>query len=67
MHSALLWLFDDPANVGWTQRTGGMAGNGFAWGQLSHLLAFVFQAAAVGSAAGSGRAPHSRSPSPLFR
>lgn len=43
MHSALLWLFDDPANVGWTQVTGTMAGNGFAWGQLSHLLAFVFK------------------------
>lgn len=43
MHSALLWLFDDPANIGWTQVTGTMAGNGFAWGQLSHLLAFVFQ------------------------
>lgn len=43
MHSALLWLFDNPANVGWTQLSGKMLGNGFAWGQLSHLLAFVFQ------------------------
>ena len=40
MHSPLMWLFDDPANVGWTQPQGS---NGFAWGQLSHLLAWVFQ------------------------
>mmetsp|Transcript_46452 Transcript_46452/g.137229 ORF Transcript_46452/g.137229 Transcript_46452/m.137229 type:complete len:275 (+) Transcript_46452:322-1146(+) len=39
MHSPLMWLFDEPANVGWTQPTGS---NGFAWGQLSHLLAWVF-------------------------
>ena len=43
MHSPLLWLFDDPANVGWTRPTGSMKGNGFAWGQLSHLLAWVLQ------------------------
>ena len=43
MHSPLLWLFDDPVNVGWTKPTGSMAGNGFAWGQLSHLLAWVLQ------------------------
>ena len=43
MHSPLLWLFDDPANVGWTRPTGSMRGNGFAWGQLSHLLAWVLQ------------------------
>merc|ERR1712166_395227 len=42
MHSPLLWLFDDSANEGWTLPTGQMAGNGFAWGQLSHLLAWVF-------------------------
>ncbi|EOD20824.1 hypothetical protein EMIHUDRAFT_458498 [Emiliania huxleyi CCMP1516] len=45
MHSALLWLFDDPSNEGWTRSTGRMSGNGFGWGQLSHLLAFVFHAA----------------------
>jgi predicted dehydrogenase len=43
MHSPLLWLFDDPSNEGWTAPTGGMAGNGFGWGQLSHLLAWVFE------------------------
>ena len=42
MHSPLLWLFDDPQNVGWTQAAEGMSGNGFAWGQLSHLLAWIF-------------------------
>ena len=43
MHSPLLWLFDDPANVGWTKPTGKMAGNGFGYGQASHILAFAFQ------------------------
>jgi len=43
MHSPLLWLFDDPRNEGWTRPSGSMANNGFAWGQLSHLLAWVFQ------------------------
>lgn len=43
MHSPLLWLFEDPANEGWTTPSGGMAGNGFGWGQLSHLLAWVFR------------------------
>jgi predicted dehydrogenase len=45
MHSPLLWLFDDEANVGWTRPEAGMAGNGFAWGQLSHLLAWIFHVA----------------------
>ena len=43
MHSPLLWLFDDPANQGWVAPSGGMVGNGFAYGQLSHLLAWVLQ------------------------
>ena len=43
MHSPLLWLFDDPANAGWTQPSPGMAGNGFGYGQLSHLLGWIFQ------------------------
>lgn len=43
MHAPLLWLFDDPANVGWCKPTGTMAGNGFGYGQLSHLLAWVFK------------------------
>jgi predicted dehydrogenase len=47
MHSPLLWLFDDPANVGWTKPTGKMAGNGFGYGQASHVLAWIFKVAAV--------------------
>ena len=43
MHSPLLWLFDEPANAGWVTPTGGMVGNGFGWGQLSHLLAWCFE------------------------
>ena len=43
MGSPLLWLFDDPANDGWTKPTGSMVGNGFGWGQLSHSLAWVFR------------------------
>ena len=42
MHAPLLWLFDDPVNVNWTKPSGTMVGNGFGYGQLSHLLAWVF-------------------------
>jgi predicted dehydrogenase len=46
MYSPLMFLFDDPANSGWTKPTGTMvqpdgSGNGFGWGQLSHVLAWV--------------------------
>jgi predicted dehydrogenase len=47
MHSPLLWLFDDPANTGWTQPSGTMVGNGFGYGQLSHLLAWVVRVARI--------------------
>lgn len=43
MGSPLLWLFDDPANTGWTKPQGSMLGNGFAWGQLSHSLASILR------------------------
>lgn len=42
MGTALLWLLDDPANQGWVKPSGKMIGNGFAWGQLSHTLAWVY-------------------------
>jgi predicted dehydrogenase len=67
MHSPLLWLFDDPRNVGWTAPVGSMTGNGFAWGQLSHLLAWVFHVtglepvsvfASMGHSASSGADLH---------
>ena len=46
MYSPLLFLFDDPANDGWVKPTGSMvqpdgSGNGFGWGQSSHVLAWV--------------------------
>jgi len=46
MYSPLMFLFDDPANSGWVKPTGTMvqsdgSGNGFGWGQLSHVLAWV--------------------------
>lgn len=46
MYSPLMFLFDDPANTGWVKATGTMvqpdgSGNGFGWGQLSHVLAWV--------------------------
>jgi predicted dehydrogenase len=46
MYSPLMFLFDDPANDGWVKPTGTMvqsdgSGNGFGWGQLSHLLGWV--------------------------
>lgn len=40
--SPLMWIFDDPSNKGWNEPTGGMLGNGFAWGQISHLLAWIY-------------------------
>jgi len=43
MGSPLLWLFNDPANEGWIQPSGSMIGNGMAWAQLSHSLAWVLR------------------------
>jgi len=40
--SPLSWLFDDPANIGWNTPSHNMLGNGFAWGQMSHLLAWIY-------------------------
>uniref|UniRef100_A0A7S2YTI0 GFO/IDH/MocA-like oxidoreductase domain-containing protein n=1 Tax=Entomoneis paludosa TaxID=265537 RepID=A0A7S2YTI0_9STRA len=40
--SPVMWVFEDPHNVGWNVPTGSMLGNGFAWGQQSHLLAWIF-------------------------
>ena len=49
MYSPLMFLFDDPANVGWVKPSGTMtqpdgSGNGFGWGQASHALAWVLGA-----------------------
>ena len=40
--SPLMWIFDDPSNKGWNEPSHGMVGNGFGWGQSSHLLGWVF-------------------------
>ena len=52
MYSPLMFLFDDPANTGWVQATGTMlqadgSGNGFGYGQLSHLLGWVLHGAGI--------------------
>jgi ecotin len=52
MYSPLMFLFDDPANDGWVKATGKMlqpdgSGNGFGYGQLSHLLGWVVQVGAL--------------------
>jgi predicted dehydrogenase len=46
MVSALSWIFDNPANIGWNETTTSssnnkMLGNGFGWGQVSHVLAWM--------------------------
>lgn len=41
--SPLSWIFDDPELVGWNKPEGDMLGNGFAWGQSSHLFAFLYR------------------------
>lgn len=35
-------VFEDPENKGWTEPSEGMDGNGFGWGQSTHLFAFLF-------------------------
>lgn len=40
--SPLKWIFEDPACVGWNEPSNGMLGNGFGWGQSSHLFAFIY-------------------------
>lgn len=42
MSSALSWIFDDPSQVGWNEPASDMLGNGFGWGQSSHLLAWIY-------------------------
>eukprot|EP01079_Euglenida_sp_SAG-EU17-18_P007736 gene7736-1385_t len=52
MYSPLMFLLDDPANDGWVKPTGSMvqrdgSGNGFGWGQVSHVLAWVLHVGAL--------------------
>jgi predicted dehydrogenase len=40
--SPLKWIFEDASNKGWNEPSPGMLGNGFAWGQSSHLFAWIY-------------------------
>ena len=40
--SPLSWIFDDPAQKNWNEPDDEMIGNGFAWGQSSHLLSWIY-------------------------
>ncbi|EJK45287.1 hypothetical protein THAOC_36102, partial [Thalassiosira oceanica] len=43
--SPLSWIFDDPAMVPWNEpdpKDSEMLGNGFAWGQQSHLVSWIY-------------------------
>jgi len=55
MNGGLMWLFDDEKNESWTSKTPWhkgedtsqdnkttMNGNGYAWGQLVHILAWIY-------------------------
>ena len=53
IYSPLMGLFDDAANTSWVKPTGSMvqadgSGNGFGWGQLSHLLGWVLFVGGLG-------------------
>ena len=43
MGSPLLWLFDNAENANWCQPSGDMLGNGFGWGQMSHIIAWALR------------------------
>ena len=43
--SPLSWIFDDPAMTPWNEpdpKDSEMLGNGFAWGQQSHLISWIY-------------------------
>lgn len=40
--SPLMEIFDDPDMKGWNEPQGNMIGNGFAWGQIAHMLGYLF-------------------------
>jgi len=51
MNGGLMWLFDDKQNESWVSKTPWqkgednktpMNGNGYAWGQLAHILAWIY-------------------------
>lgn len=49
MNGPLMWLFDDVKNVAWVSKSSSMIGNGYAWGQLAHILAWIYSVMGAGS------------------
>eukprot|EP00970_Alexandrium_tamarense_P000219 scaffold25_cov190-Alexandrium_tamarense.AAC.12 len=58
MNGPLMWLFDDVKNEAWVSKSASMAGNGYAWGQIAHLLAWIYTVLGTGinTSDGSGDA-----------
>ena len=50
MNGPLMWLFDDPKNEAWVSKSSSMNGNGYAWGQLAHVLAWIYSVLGAGTA-----------------
>ena len=48
MNGPLMWLFDDPKNEAWVTKSHSMNGNGYAWGQLAHVLAWIYNVLGAG-------------------
>ena len=42
--SPLKWIFEEKSHVGWNEPTGKMIGNGFSWGQMCHLIGWIYHA-----------------------
>jgi predicted dehydrogenase len=49
MNGPLMWLFDDPKNEAWVSKSPTMNGNGYAWGQLAHVLAWIYNVLGAGT------------------
>lgn len=50
MNGPLMWLFDDPNNEAWVSKSHSMTGNGYAWGQIAHVLAWIYNVLGAGNA-----------------
>ena len=48
MNGPLMWLFDDLKNEAWVSKSSSMNGNGYAWGQLAHVLAWIYNVLGAG-------------------
>eukprot|EP00804_Cyclotella_cryptica_P011426 CCRYP_016379-RA/>CCRYP_016379-RA protein AED:0.01 eAED:0.01 QI:173/1/1/1/1/1/2/128/448 len=49
MNGPLMWLFDDPKNEAWVLKSSSMSGNGYAYGQLAHILAWIYNVLGAGT------------------